>query len=425
MRIHKLIISSVLVTALAAVTGCSGAAPGGAPAAGDGSKQDSTVLRLNYGESQYAAAVLKAFQQEHPDIKVEVTHAAVTFEDGSVQTNLRSGHGADVLLVNSGPGRVAPLARAGLIADLTDVYDGGARQQYPKDVLDQITTDKKIYEVVEGRDIFELHYNQKILDRAGVQPPKTWSDLIASCKPLAEAGVQPLVVGARDNFAGGWLTGTLLQSSAGTATMRDVLFDNGSFAQQPVLDGAAKIGQLIKNGCLDGKKGLAFDGDQATATFARGKAAMIVATQALDADLQQDKVDTSALHAIPMPSDDPANAHPTSGLAVSWIVNANSRSLPAAKEWIRWVSSEKYLTIAAQNGYTFGPTHLVPDSVQLDPAIAKAVKDANTETGFNPSVYLSADGKDAWYAAVQGLLAGRDPKPLLQAIDTSRADGGE
>lgn len=424
MRIRNVILSSVLVTALTAAAGCSGAAPGGAPGAGDGGKQDSTVLRLNYGESQYATAVLKAFEQQHPDIKVEVTHASVTFEDGSVQTNLRSGHGADVLLVNSGPGRVAPLAKAGLIADLTDVYDAGARRQYPKDVLDQITTDKKIYEVVEGRDIFELHYNQKILDRAGVQAPKTWSDLLASCKPLAKAGVQPLVVGARDNFAGGWLTGTLLQSSAGTATMRDVLFDNGSFAQQRVLQGAAKIGQLIKNGCLDGKKGLAFDGDQATATFARGKAAMIVATQALDADLKQDKVDTSTLHAIPMPSVDPANAHPTSGLAVSWIVNANSPSLPAAKEWIRWVSSEKYLTIAAQNGYTFGPTHLVPDSVQLDPAIAKAVQDANVETGFNPSVYLSADAKDAWYAAVQGLLAGRDPKPLLQAIDSSRADGG-
>jgi alkanesulfonate monooxygenase SsuD/methylene tetrahydromethanopterin reductase-like flavin-dependent oxidoreductase (luciferase family) len=117
-----------------------------------------------------------------------------------------------------------------------------------------------------------------------------------------------------------------------------------------------------------------------------------------------------------MPSDDPANEHPTSGLAVSWVVNARSAS-PATTAWIEWVSSAEYLQLAAENGYTFAPAHEVPDSVDLDPTIAEAVDRANAETGFNPSVYLSADAKEAWYAAVQGLLAGQDPKPLLTAVD--------
>jgi raffinose/stachyose/melibiose transport system substrate-binding protein len=417
MRIRKSFAVGIAAIALtASATSCSTTAPGADDGGNAGKQTESNVLRLNYGEGPYSTAVLEAFKADHPEIKVQVTHATLTFEDGSVQTNLRSGKGADVLLVNSGPGRVAPLADAGLIADLTKVYDQGAREQYPQNVLDQIDNNGKIYEVVEGRDIFQLHYNEKLFEAAGVEPPTTWSELLATCKPLAESGVQPLVVGARDNFMGGWLLGTLVQSSAGSELMQGAIFGDSSFTQQPIVDGANKLRQLIDKGCVDGKQGLALEGDEASAAFGQRKAAMIVGTQALVSDLEEDKLDASGVKAIPMPSDDPADEHPTSGLAVSWVVNARSAS-PATTAWIEWVSSAEYLQLAAENGYTFAPAHEVPDSVDLDPTIAEAVDRANAETGLNPSVYLSADAKEAWYAAVQGLLAGQDPKPLLTAVD--------
>jgi len=418
MKIRRAVAATGLVLGLSlAVSGCSSAAPGGAVPGGN-SGGSSNVLHLNYAGAPYSDAVLKEFKKQHPDIKVDVTHSTLTFEDGSVQTSLRSGHGADVMLVNSGPGRIAPLAKAGLIANLDKFYTSNSlADQYPKDVRDQITYDGSVYEIVEGRDIFQLYYNTKIFDKAGVKPPTTWTDLLDSCAPLAASGVQPLIVGARDNFAGGWLLGTLVQSSAGADVMHNVFFGNGAFDQKSIVQGGTRLTDLIKAGCIDGTKALALNGREAEVAFGQGKAAMTVDLEATISNLKADKLDTSSIKSMPMPSENPSNARPTSGLAVSWIVNAQTKAMPAALEWMKWVSSKEYLELAAKNGFTFAPARTVPGSVELDPAVAQAVDAAKQGSGYNPSVYLSADAKEAWYAAVQGLLGGNTAQPLMKQVD--------
>lgn len=419
MRVRSRTSALMMIILLALATACS--PPGGAE------QQGAETLRINVGQSPYTDAVVEEFKAQHPDLKVEVTGTTLSFEDGSVQSHLRSGRGADVLLVNSGPGRVGQLADGGLIADLSDLYDEeNLKQRYPENVVDQISRDSGIHEIVEGRDIFQVHAHSKIFEQAGLELPKTWDQLLATCKPLAAQGKQPMVVGARDNFAGGWLLGTLVQSTAGENTMKNVLFADGSFEQEAIVRGGQRLADLVSSGCINGKNGLALEFEQAVASFGQGEAAMTVGTQATVPDLTADGVDTSDVAVFPMPADDPKNAIPTSGLAVSWIVNAETQSMPAAREWMAWVASDEYQKVAVENGMGLAPARSISDSVQLNPVVAQAANAVADRSGYNPSVYLPAAAKEEWYAAVQGLLSGNgDAEALMGMVEAAAAEARE
>ncbi|GAA4426581.1 hypothetical protein GCM10023169_25510 [Georgenia halophila] len=365
------------------------------------------MLRINFEQQPHFEAVVEEFRRQNPDVQVEVTNSPLTFENGSVQSHLRSGEGADVLLVNSGPARVGMLSEAGLVANLDDTFaEYDITERYSEDVIAQTTApDGSVYEVVEGRDIFQLYYHADVLEAAGVKPPETWDELVASCKPLAESGVTPLVVGARNHFAGGWLLGTLVQSAAGQDVMRDVLFGDGAFTQEPIVEGAEKVTELIDNGCINGEDALALDHDQAGVAFDEKAGAMMVGTQATIPGREEDGYDTGSIEVTPMPSNRPEYEHPTSGLALSWVVNAETQVMPAAQKWLEWVSSEEYLSLAVEHNTPWAPARLVEDTGGFHPAIAQAVEAVERGTGYNPSVYLPGTSAEAWYAAVQGLLA--------------------
>ncbi len=363
------------------LTGCATVpAPGGAQAA---EPQDtSQTLRIMGPDFPYTEATVEEFRRRHPDVSVEYVEGGVSFEDGSAQTMLRSGQGPDVLMVNSGPGRVGLLAEAGLITPLGDLYA-----------------------------------------EHGLEVPTAYDELIDACATLREAGVRPLLAGVRDNFAGGWLLGTLVQASAGAQAMREIIYDDEPFDQDAVVRAAEMLTELIDNGCIDAGQAAALDGAQAEAGFWRGNGAMVVQPQGPIIEERHDGADVSHFGAFPMPPVDPTDpARPTAGLALSWIASNSTRSASAVEAWLAWVSSEDYLALTAENGGTLVPAQVVPDGIEVAPAIRDALDKTADGSGYNPSVYLNEAAKQAWYDAVQGLISGSaEPAPAMRAVEDARA----
>jgi raffinose/stachyose/melibiose transport system substrate-binding protein len=237
--------------------------------------------------------------------------------------------------------------------------------------------------------------------------------------------VKPLLAGARDNFAGGWLLGSLVQASAGRDKMQDILAGTGSFADPAVVTGGQMLAELIDRGCVDGGQSAALDGGQASAAFWRGGGAMTVVPQGSMADARQDGIDVSGYGAFPMPPrDSEAEALPTAGLALSWVVNKSTKSRSAVVEWLRWLASPEYLALTAAKGRTLVPSQVVPAGLKLDPAVQDGLDKVAKGTGFNPSVYLPDAAKEAWYQAVQGLLTRRlSPERAMQGVQDKLAAG--
>lgn len=395
---------------LALLPGCATVAAPGGGSNGSGPEDSSKRLRVLAGQFPYTDAALKEFRGRNPGLTVAYTDGSVSFEEGSAQTLLRSGRSPDVILVNSGPGRVGLLARNNLIAPLDDVLARtGFAERYQDAVIEQTRSgpDGRIYEVVEGLDVFQVYYNKEIFERLQLAVPTTWQEFLAVCDGLKKGDVSPIVAGVRDNFAGGWLLGSLVQASAGRELMTEVIYGDGAFDQPAIVRGGKLLKDLLDAGHLDGRQTAALDGGQATAAFLKGDAAMIVIPQSAVANAAFDGEKVDHLGAFPMPPVETGKpALPTAGLAVSWVVNNETKARSAVGAWLDWISSEDYLRLAAKNGLTLVPARKVPKGIEMHPVVADGLAKVQGGAGYNPSVYLPDLAKDAWYQAVQGIVTG-------------------
>lgn len=399
-----------------------------ASAAQDDEKVTLKVAGIDYN---YSPTVVEAFQEAHPELSVEFSPGVLSFEDGTIQTSLQSGEGPDAVNVNSGPGRVGLLATSGLILNLDEFYERtGANETYQAGVIEQITNQPpagEIYEVVEGLDVFQVYYHTNMFDEHGLEPPQTWDDFLAICKTLKDADIQPIILGARDNFQGGWLFGNLVQASAGREVMTEVIYGDGDFTHPDIIRAAEMLKLLVDEGYISGLEAAALEGEQAQAAFGQNQGAMSVQQQSFPISLANDGIDASDVKAFVIPAiNEGQPSLPSAGLAHSWVLNASTEQLEAAEAWLEWVISDEYLQLAIDNGGGLVPARIVPEGITLPPSVQDAVDKIADGAGYNPSVYLPTGAKDAWYAAMQMIITGQaSPEEAVtgvqEALEKDRA----
>ena len=111
-------------------------------------------------------------------------------------TQLNPGHDADELI------------KAGLLTDLTDLAkkEDWAHILRPASQLASCTVDGKVYCVpVNLHSAQWMWTNRKVFADAGIEPPKTWFDLVKAAPALKAKGIQPLAM------AQGWPVGLLVR----------------------------------------------------------------------------------------------------------------------------------------------------------------------------------------------------------------------
>ncbi len=110
-------------------------------------------------------------------------------------TQLNPGHDADELI------------KAGLMTDLTEL---ATKEKWndilrPKSQMASCTVDGKVYCVpVNLHSAQWMWTNRKVFTDAGLEPPKSWTDLVAAAPKLKEKGIQAL------SLAQGWPIGNIL-----------------------------------------------------------------------------------------------------------------------------------------------------------------------------------------------------------------------
>lgn len=92
------------------------------------------------------------------------------------------------------------LVTNGFLTPLTKVAEANKWNQIlPKPIIDAITRNGQFYAApVNIHAENWLWYNIEVLKKAGVEPPKTFADILAAAPKLKQAGVIPLAHGAQD-----------------------------------------------------------------------------------------------------------------------------------------------------------------------------------------------------------------------------------
>ncbi|HEX6994960.1 MAG TPA: ABC transporter substrate-binding protein [Gammaproteobacteria bacterium] len=172
-----------MLAASFAIAGCDGEPPA------TGAREATIVFKhfRLFGDPAPFAALLREFEAEHPGIRVraETLPAASDEQHQFYVINLRGGsRDFDVLALDVI--WVAEFARAGWIADVTDLLPADEREALFAASLEAVTYEGRQYAVPWFVDAGLLYYRKDLLERHGFAPPRTWTELADAARTIAK-----------------------------------------------------------------------------------------------------------------------------------------------------------------------------------------------------------------------------------------------
>ena len=245
--------------------------------------------------------------------------------DSKLATSLLSDGGPDVF--ESTP-QISSV-RAGQLVPLDDIF-GDARSDFTASILAGHTVDGKIYGVPQAVDMQMLFYRKSLLSAAGVQPPSTVDELIDAARKLTTGGVKGLFAG--NDGGGGVLGGPALWS-----TGLDYVKDHQVGFDDPLAATAiGKLRELYTSGSL--LLGAVKDWAEPDA-FTQGLVAMQWTGLWTVPAIQKALGDDFGVLPFPKLGDSGKASVPVGAFGA--MVNAKSKRIDEAKEFVRWLWVER------------------------------------------------------------------------------------
>ncbi|GGX72842.1 ABC transporter substrate-binding protein [Streptomyces minutiscleroticus] len=168
---------------------------------GGGSSDDGKIHVLVYGDAtnKVEQQLVAEFNKTSKVKAVLDTIPGADYQQ-KLQTIISTPQAPDVFF-NWGGGSIKPFVEADLLMPLDDFIkdDPQLKSEFLPSVFNTAVVDDKPYGVpMRGTQPVLLFHNKKVLDEAGVEPPKTWNELLDAVKALKAKGVTPIALGGGD-----------------------------------------------------------------------------------------------------------------------------------------------------------------------------------------------------------------------------------
>ncbi len=221
-----------------------------------------------------------AFNKANPDEKLEVTF----FQNDAYKTKIRTAIGAGqapTLIYGWGGGTLKAYADAGQVEDLTSFFADNP------DVKDRLfpgsfgaaTIDDKIYAMpIQDVQPIVLFYNKKVFADAGVEPPKTWDDLMSLVTTFNEKGIAPISLAGQSRWTSMMWLEYLFDRIGGPEVFNDIFLGKPDAWSNPAALEALKKAQdlVAADGFIKGFNSITADSNADQALLYTGKAAMML-----------------------------------------------------------------------------------------------------------------------------------------------------
>ena len=211
------------------------------------------------------------FQKAHPDITVKWNNFDHEGYKSAIR-NFLTADAPDVAAWYAG-NRMEPFVKAGLFEDVSDVWEKNGLNDQLKSASASLTIDGKKWGVPYTYYQWGIYYRADIFKDNGIEPPKTWADLLAASEKLKAAGVTPFAIGTKALWpTGGWFDYLDLRVN-GYEFHMDLTAGKVPYTDPKVKAVFEKWGELVKAGYFL-ENHAAIDWQDAIPQFVQGKAAM-------------------------------------------------------------------------------------------------------------------------------------------------------
>jgi raffinose/stachyose/melibiose transport system substrate-binding protein len=420
MKIRRFPALMAALTAATLVAACSGGTNAGSGSAGD---KTLTLASVDQGSIE---DVVKAFEAANPGVKVNFTTGGADQYTQQIRTQLPAGTAPDVMTVWPGNGNAATthvLAKAGYLLDLSD--QPWAAKMLPT-LKNLAQYDGKTYTGIFGQNGIGAVYNQQAMEKAGLTPPGTWTELMAFCKAAAAKGTPAFALGNQDL----WVTQIVLYALVATVVYgQDKDFDTkmqagqATFANSPWTTAMAKYQEMSKTGCFQKNPlGTSYEASQELA--ATGKTLGIIQGNWIVALLKgKNPAGIFTLKAVPA-TDDPATFIMPAAAGAGYAVNAKAKNKELALKFVDFVMSPEGMTVFNKKQ---GSLPAIPDTGYTgDPALAELQKyiGEGRTVPFMDQLWPNAKVQQTMITGVQEVFSNQStPDKVLAAMDADYKAG--
>ena len=390
-----------------------------------GTAENDHILRVAMGSPGEAQIrvwddVAAQYEAAHPETTVEMNYQDDDLYETIGLQNLLAGKNAPDIYFEWTGARLDQRNEDGFVADLTEAFTSGPLAGLFDDAtLEPYTIDGKVSMVPYSADVTNvLWYNKALLAEAGVEPPKTWDELLAACDTLNAKGIIPITTGNKDLWpAGNWF-GHLASRIVGEDVYASTLGGDGKFATPEWEKAFGYIKELADHRCVN-ESANAIDDNEGAQLFFQGKAAMHpigswLVSWAIDTapDLDFDYVN------LPAMPEGAGNQDSVIGVATGYSINAKSPKFKEATEFMALLNNEA--NVQALLAAEVTPLTKSAAVADLDSRSASLTDLLNNA----PAIVLPPDTgyelktADALYAGIAAVLGGQStPSEALAEID--------
>jgi xylobiose transport system substrate-binding protein len=277
LRVLSVVAATALAVSLAAC-GSSGPRSGGGKGDAGGTGEAKVWALQDPALNPIQKTSLKTFS----DGGKKGSASLQTFANDPYKQKLRVALGspnAPDVFFNWGGGNLKQYVDAGKVADLTPLLDGtpGLKEAFIPSVLDAAKIDGKYYGLpMRGVQPVALFYNKKVFRDAGVQPPKSWDDLLKLVDVFKSRNVTPIALAGSQAWTELMWAEYLLDRRGGPQVFQAIRDGKAEGWRDPaVLQSLSDIRTLVDRGGFGTKfASVGYDVGGASTLLAQGRAAM-------------------------------------------------------------------------------------------------------------------------------------------------------
>ncbi|MNW43364.1 Multiple sugar-binding protein precursor [compost metagenome] len=391
MKMWKGVLSTMLVGTLLAGCGANSSGSDSSGSGGDGKTVNLKMFiaqpRLKEHYDKYINAfVAKEKKDKNIDVTVQLEMPPADNAAQILKTRLASNDAPDVFALHA-VNEIPPFYKAGYLEDLSG-------QPFVNKLMDSVkpsvtTKDGKVVAVPLETISWGYLYNKKIFKDLDLQPPGTLTEMKAVVEKLKANNVKPFLLSYKES----WIPQLFVPLTAGAmmnTQNKDFIErmnqDQGSFSEMKSM---FDIIDLVNSNGTD--KALEIGGDDGSAAFASGKAAMwIQGPWFAETILKSDPKMDFGVAALPI-NDDPNATLINLSTSTSLAVSSTSKNKEVALDFVNYVLDDKDSSAFYEalkfnpisKVHTFKSYPWVNDATEYvkagksyqDPSIPQAVKD--------------------------------------------------
>lgn len=220
--------------------------------------------------------VITEYEKEHKDIKIETEILNPDQYREKLKVLASSNELPDIGMTWS-DGFIQPYVEGDMLAPLDDIVENDAdlKDAFIPGVKESYAVDGKTYGLPLELNISYVFYNKEIFEKYNLEVPKTFEEYKKVVKTLADNGVVPATVGAKDGWPASFWFMYLADRIGGSTILTDVIKGKAKMDDPAIVKAAEEVQNLVDMGGFV-KGASALSNDDAKGYFMNEQAAMFL-----------------------------------------------------------------------------------------------------------------------------------------------------